>query len=78
MPAASARMSAPNVNFSIINQTGGAIEQGDVKQTRDQDGNLNVEAVVRRVIADDIGTPGRQSNRILSKGFGVSQRVVTR
>lgn len=70
---AAAMAGAPKVNVTIINQAGAEVE---TSQQTNSDGGIDLEIMVTKAVARDMGRRNGATNKVLRNQFGASKRPI--
>lgn len=70
---AAAMAGAPKVNVTIINQAGAEVE---TSQQPNSDGGIDLEIMVTKAVARDMGRRNGATNKVLRNQFGASKRPI--
>lgn len=70
---AAAMAGAPKVNVTIINQAGAEVE---TSQQTNSDGGIDLEIMVTKAVARDMGRRSGATNKVLRNQFGASKRPI--
>lgn len=70
---AAAMAGAPKVNVTIINQAGAEVE---TSQQPNSDGGIDLEIMVTKAVARDMGRRSGATNKVLRNQFGASKRPI--
>ena len=70
---AAAMAGAPKVNVTVINQAGAEVE---TSQQPNSDGGIDLEIMVTKAVARDMGRRSGATNKVLRNQFGASKRPI--
>lgn len=68
-----ARNTAPVVNITVINQAGAEVE---TSRQQNSDGGIDLEIMVTKAVARDMGRRNGATNKVLRNQFGASKRPI--